>query len=112
MSNTSIKEDLTKTLSRFPDILYSQSNDGEIVIEWDENSNKLSLITYIDISGFNQPMSSSNLDYYNLPPLVKRLTHINHPNLLNMTGDTLTMLDDIETLAFRTEAPDHISTWK
>lgn len=53
MCNTSIKEDLTKTLSCFPDILYSQSNDGEIVIEWDENSNKLSLITYIDISSFN-----------------------------------------------------------
>ena len=53
MSKTSIKEDLTKTLSRFPDILYSQSNDGDIVIEWDENSNKLSLITFIDISSFN-----------------------------------------------------------
>jgi hypothetical protein len=33
-----------------PDILYSQSYDGEIVIEWNESSRKLNLLTLVDMS--------------------------------------------------------------
>lgn len=35
---------------RLPDILYSQSHDGEIIIEWHEAAAKLNLITLIDFS--------------------------------------------------------------
>lgn len=33
-----------------PDILYSQSYDGEIVIEWNESLRKLNLLTLVDMS--------------------------------------------------------------
>lgn len=35
----------------------------------------------------------------------------NHPNLLNVIGGPV-CLPEIKTVAFRTDAPDHISTWK
>ena len=34
-----------------------------------------------------------------------------HPNLLNIIGK-VELLSDINTLIFRSDAPDHISTWK
>ncbi len=36
---------------------------------------------------------------------------LKHPNLLNILGKAV-VLRDINTVALRTEAPDHISTWK
>jgi protein-serine/threonine kinase len=34
-----------------------------------------------------------------------------HPNLLNVVGKA-EILENINTIAFRSDAPDHISTWK
>lgn len=31
-----------------PDILYTSENDGEIIIEWNDFSNSLNLLTFID----------------------------------------------------------------
>lgn len=46
-----------------------------------------------------------------MPRLIQGLQKADHPNLLNLKGSTL-MLDSVQTIAFRSEAPDHISTWK
>ena len=46
-----------------------------------------------------------------LKQFIQKIESINHPNLLNLIGKAL-ILDNINTIALRTEAPDHISTWK
>jgi serine/threonine protein kinase len=33
----------------WPDILYTQKKDGEILIEWDNQSNKLNMLTFVDL---------------------------------------------------------------
>ena len=42
---------------------------------------------------------------------ISNLKNENHPNLLNIDGDVV-FLEEINTVAFRTDSPDHISTWK
>ena len=51
---------------------------------------------------------------HDLKPLLKFISNLkneNHPNLLNIDGDVV-FLEEINTVAFRTDSPDHISTWK
>jgi len=43
--------------------------------------------------------------------LIELLEKSKHPNLLNLTAKAV-MLTDIQTLVFRSESPDHISSWK
>jgi len=42
---------------------------------------------------------------------VEVVSEINHPNLLNLCAKPET-LDGINTICFRTDAPEHISSWK
>ena len=50
----------------FPDILYSQSYDGEIVIEWNEDLRKLNLLTMVDMTTvFQGKQVPLNVQLYN-----------------------------------------------
>jgi len=43
--------------------------------------------------------------------LVSKFEQVNHPNIMNLLEPAI-LIDEIQTLVFKTEAPDHISTWK
>lgn len=43
--------------------------------------------------------------------LVSKLEQVRHPNILNLLEPVM-LIDEIQTLVFKTESPDHISTWK
>jgi hypothetical protein len=51
------------------------------------------------------------LEHKQLHQFIAKIRHINHPNLLNMIGDAV-LLEEINSIALRTDAPDHISAWK
>lgn len=63
-----------------PDILYSQSCDGEIIIEWNEQEKRLNLLTLVDITGVVLP----DPDF--MPSLIDKLQRADHPNLLSLRG--------------------------
>ena len=63
------------------------------------------MITFVDISNIFPQGQHFALDS------VKILEQTNHPNLLNLVAN-VHMLEEINTLVFRTECPDHISSWK
>jgi hypothetical protein len=43
--------------------------------------------------------------------LAMKMQKLYHPNLLNLTAPVM-ILDNVQTLVFRSESPDHISSWK
>jgi hypothetical protein len=94
-----------KALGRYPDILYSSSYDGEIAIEWNEKKKSLEMLTLIDLTGLAHPSPRI------MEQMIDQFQKANHPNLLNLNAKAV-MLDDVQTLVFRSESPDHISTWK
>ncbi len=75
-------------LGRYPDILYSSSYDGEIVIEWNAPKAQLELLTLIDMTNANLP------DPIFMHTLAGQFRNANHPNLLNMISEPV-MLNDI-----------------
>jgi hypothetical protein len=60
--------------------LYSQSRDGEIIIEWNEAESKLYLITMIDFSPGKLEKQQA------LPKFLEMIEKTSHPNLLNLCG--------------------------
>jgi serine/threonine protein kinase len=46
-----------------------------------------------------------------LPKFLEMIEKTSHPNLLNLCGKSQ-ILKQINTLVFKTDSPDHISTWK
>lgn len=50
-------------------------------------------------------------EHQQLLQFISKVRHINHQNLLNLVDD-IVFLDDINSIALRTDAPDHISAWK
>jgi len=90
---------------RLPDILYSQSEDGEIVIEWNETQHCLNLVSLVDFSPV--PIQKQQI----LLNFIETVQQINHPNLLNVCSKAEN-LNEINTLVLRCEAPEHISMWK
>lgn len=59
----------------------------------------------------NQKFQPQVRDQKQLMNFINNLENENHPNLLNIHGDVV-FLENINTVAFRTDSPDHISTWK
>jgi hypothetical protein len=88
-----------------PDILYSTKDEGEILIEWDTQNEELTMRIFVDISNLYESKHTFAMD------LVSRLERVSHPNLLNILEPVM-HIDEIKTIVFKTEAPDHISTWK
>lgn len=88
-----------------PDILYSTRDEGEILIEWDVATNKLAMKVFVDITNVFEQKHKYAID------MVSKLESVNHPNILNFLEPS-TLINEIQTLVFKTEAPDHISTWK
>ena len=88
-----------------PDILYSMKDEGEILIEWNAVINQLSMCIFVDISGDPPEKISYAIE------LVSKLEQVKHPNLLSLLEPAV-LINEIQTLVFKTEAPDHISTWK
>ena len=43
--------------------------------------------------------------------MVSKLENVKHPNILNFLEPAM-LIEEIQTLVFKTESPDHISTWK
>ncbi len=75
------------------------------MIEWHPDQERLNMLTFVDITNVFQGKQQHALDVLGL------LEKTHHPNLLNLVGPCQIM-DNIRTLLFRTESPDHISTWK
>lgn len=96
---------MASLLKCLPDIIYSQLDDGEILIEWYAETEQLFMLTFVDLTNIYSQKQGSAQDLMNL------LENMQHPNLLNIVQPCI-MLDNIKTAVFRTEAPDHISTWK
>ena len=88
-----------------PDILYTQRKDGELLIEWNNTISKFSMLSYVDLQQVFPEKQQVAID------LALDMQKLYHPNLLNMTAPVL-ILDNVQTLVFRTESPDHISSWK
>ena len=63
------------------------------------------MVTFVDISNIFPQGQHFALDSF------KILEQTNHPNLLNLVAN-VHILEEINTLVFRTECPDHISSWK
>lgn len=92
-------------LKVLPDVLYSQEEDGEIAIEWSPFKEQLTMLTFIDLNHLYPQMKQFATD------LVAQMQSTSHPNLLNLT-ETVYIIDQIQTIVFKTESPDHISGWK
>ncbi len=88
-----------------PDILYSTKDEGEILIEWDSQLQVLAMRIFVDITNVYQKKHKYAMN------LVSKLEQVNHPNIMNLLEPAI-LIDEIQTLVFKTEAPDHISTWK
>jgi serine/threonine protein kinase len=88
-----------------PDILYSTKDEGEILIEWDSDTKQLCMRIFVDITNVYSKKHKYAMN------LVSKLEQVNHPNILNLLEPVM-LIDVIQTLVFKTEAPDHISTWK
>jgi hypothetical protein len=88
-----------------PDIIYSIKDEGEILVEWDTTIKKLSMKVFVDFTNVYQNKHKYALE------LAARLEKIKHPNILNFL-EPAKLINDNKTLMFKTEAPDHISTWK
>lgn len=87
-----------------PDILYSTEGEGEILIEWDSEAEELSMRIFVDISNLKESRHNFIRD------LVSRLERVSHPNIMKIT-EPAKFINEIKTLVFKTEAPDHITTW-
>ena len=88
-----------------PDILYSTKDEGEILIEWDSTLQVLAMRIFVDITNVYQKKHKYAMN------LVSKLEQVNHPNIMNLLEPAI-LIDEIQTLVFKTEAPDHISTRK
>jgi serine/threonine protein kinase len=80
------------------------STEGEIAIEWDATAEKLHLLTMIDVTELPHEQVA-------IHKMIEQYSLLTHPNVMKFT-ETPVMLANIQTLVFKTDAPDHISTWK
>lgn len=88
------------------DIIYSQQRDGELTIEFNEETGKLSLLTFIDIS---QLYNDKQLFAYEMAQQLSALPP--HPYLLNIQ-EPHQEIQQRNTIVFKTDCPQHISLWK
>lgn len=88
-----------------PDIIYSTKDEGEILIEWNSAIKELTMRIFVDIANLDSKMQRYATH------LVSKLEKINHPSIMNLLQPAI-LVDEIQTLVFLTESPDHISTWK
>ena len=71
-----------------PDILYSTKDEGEILIEWDELHNQLSMRIFVDITNVYQKKHKYAVN------LISKLEQVNHPNILNLL-EPVNLIDEI-----------------
>ena len=85
------------------EVLYSEEGDGEITIEVDKSSNKVKLVTCVDISTLYKEKRSKAMD------LAQTFCTLSHRNLVQPISP---LHIENNRLYIEMEAPENIGSWK